>query len=109
LPKDCVSEIEVMMGDKEQNDIISIMSYDAPYMLRKISRRLDEIKHQTSLTSHSSLFSSTDSEEDDGIADLSATTHYCYNNGGSAGHSSQSDSSSQHTSCSSAIPLSTDT
>jgi len=86
------------------------MGYDIPYMLGKISRRLDEIKHQTSLTSHSSLFSSTDNEEDDGIADLSATTHYCYDNGGSAGHSSsQSDSSSQHTSCSSAIPLATDT
>lgn len=95
-----------MMDDKEQDDTISIMGYDVSYMLAKISRY--EIR-RTSLASHSSLFSSTGSEGDDGIADFSATTHYCYNNGGSAGHSSQSNTSSHRTSCSSTVPLPTDT
>lgn len=96
-----------MKDDKEFSDTTSITDRDVSYMLEKI---LDQ--QRTLLETHlcdSSLFISSDSEEDDGIADLSVTTHYC--DGGSAGHCSQSNTSSygQRTSCASTPPLTTET
>lgn len=86
-----------MIDNKDHSDGISITE-DALDILAMISN-----KRQTSL---SSIMSIINSEEHDGIADISesATTHYC--NGGSAG--SQSNTSSQRASCTSATPLSTD-
>ena len=87
-----------MIDNKDHDDGISIAE-DVSDILAMIS-----YKRQTSL---SSIMSIINSEGHDGIADISesATTHYC--NGGSAG--SQSNTSSQRASCTSATPLSTDT
>ena len=87
-----------MIDNKDHNDGISIAE-DVSDILAMIS-----YKRQTSL---SSIMSIINSEEHDGIADISesATTHYC--NGGSAG--SHSNTSSQRASFTSATPLSTDT
>ena len=90
----------MVFDDKEPCNCDTITITDQNNILEMISC---ELKHQTSLPSIISI----DTEEDDGIADLSATTHYCY--GGSAGHCSQSNTSSQCTSCSSTTPSSTDT
>ena len=75
--------MEVVIDDKEHYDTASITDQDL--MLAIIS---DNIMHQRSLQSLISL----DSEEDGGIGDLPANSHYCY--GGSAGHSAQSNASS---------------
>ena len=87
-----------MIDNKDHDDGISITE-DVSDILAMISH-----KRRTSL---SSIMSIINSEGHDGIADISesAITHYC--NDGSAG--SQSNTSSQHASFTSATPLSTDT
>ena len=89
--------MEVVIDDKEHYDTASITDQD--HMLAIIS---DVNKHRTSLRS----LISDDSEEDEGITDPPANSHYCY--GGSAGHSAQSNTSSERASCTSATFLSSD-
>ena len=88
-----------MIDNKDHSDGISITE-DEIDILAMISN-----KRPTSLSS--SIVNIINDEEHDGIADISesAITHYC--TGGSAG--SQSNTSSQRASCTSATPLSTDT
>ena len=87
-----------MIDDEESTDTTSIAEQDVTHMLRIISYGQSLLQ---------SLISINSDREDVGIADVSATSHYCY--GGSGGQTAQSNTSSHRASCSSATPLSSNT
>ena len=88
----------MVIDDKESSDDPSIVEQDVTHMMRIILYGRSLLQ---------SLISINSEGEDVGIADVSATSHYCY--GGSAGQTGQSSASSQRASCSSATPLSSNT